>query len=74
MTEKDISGLNNKVENEGVSKQGRLSADEFNLLVDATIELQEKMNTYFTPLSEAEYDDLVDKGKLTDRPYFVYEE
>ena len=49
---KDITGLNGKIENEGVSGKGRLSAEEFNLLVDAAIEMQEKITDYFTPISE----------------------
>ena len=40
----DISGLNSKVENEGQTNQGKLSATEFNLLVNAAIESQEKID------------------------------
>lgn len=73
----DITDLNQKVENEGASSQGRLSAAEFNLLVNASIESQENIQTikgYFEPISEAEYEQLVIDGNLEDRPYFVYEE
>lgn len=41
MAEHDITGLNNKINNGGVTNQGRLGASEFNLLVDAVIENQE---------------------------------
>jgi hypothetical protein len=71
---KDITGLNGKIENEGVSGKGRLSAEEFNLLVDAAIEMQEKITDYFTPISEDDYEALMTEEKLEDRPYFVYEE
>lgn len=37
-----INDLNQKIENEGATSQGRLSASEFNLLVNAAIESQEK--------------------------------
>lgn len=40
----NISGLNSKVENEGQTNQGKLSATEFNLLVNAAIESQEKID------------------------------
>ena len=36
----DITDLNNKIQNEGDTAQGRLSADEFNKLVNAVIDLQ----------------------------------
>lgn len=77
MVENNITNLNNKVENEGTSNRGRLSAAEFNLLVNAAIESQEKIaeiENYFIPISEEEYDNLVVEGALEDRPYFVYEE
>ena len=63
--ENNISGLNNKIENEGVTSQGRLSAAEFNLLVNAAIESQKKIETlesYFIPISETEYESLVESG------------
>lgn len=75
--ENNITGLNNKIENEGVTSQGRLSAAEFNLLVNAVIESQKKIVTledYFVPISETEYEALVESGELEDRPYFIYEE
>lgn len=77
MAENNITNLNNKIENEGATSRGRLSAAEFNLLVNAAIESQEKIaeiESYFIPISEAEYDNLVEEGALEDRPYFVYEE
>ena len=77
MVENDITNLNNKIENEGATSKGRLSAAEFNLLVNAAIESQEKIaeiENYFIPISEEEYDNLVAEGALEDRPYFVYEE
>lgn len=77
MIENNISDLNNKVENDGVTSQGRLSASEFNLLVDAAIESQNKIITledYFVPISESEYEELVNSGRLENRPYFIYEE
>lgn len=73
----NITGLNNKIENEGVTSQGRLSAPEFNLLVDAVIETQKyliDLFRYFIPISETEYENLVASGKLEERPYFIYEE
>lgn len=72
-----INDLNQKIENEGATSQGRLSASEFNLLVNAAIESQEKiaeLENYFVPITEEEYDKLIDDGTLEDRPYFVYEE
>lgn len=72
-----IDNLNQKIENEGATSQGRLSAAEFNLLVNAAIESQEKiaeLENYFVPITEEEYDKLIDDGTLEDRPYFVYEE
>lgn len=74
----NISGteLNQKKENEGVDRHGRLSAAEFNLLVNAVIESQEKVATledYFIPISESDYEKLVASGELKDRPYFIYE-
>lgn len=72
-----INNLNQKIENEGATSQGRLSAAEFNLLVNAAIESQEKiaeLENYFVPITEEEYDKLIDDGTLEDRPYFVYEE
>ena len=36
----DITDLNNKIQNDGDTAQGRLSADEFNRLVGAVIDLQ----------------------------------
>lgn len=77
MAENNITNLNNKIENEGATSQGRLSAAEFNLLVNAAIESQEKIaeiENYFIPISEEEYDNLVVGGALENRPYFVYEE
>lgn len=77
MAENNITNLNNKIENEGATSQGRLSAAEFNLLVNAAIESQEKIaeiENYFIPISEEEYDNLVVEGALENRPYFVYEE
>ena len=77
MAENVITGLNQKIENEGATSQGRLSAAEFNLLVDAAIESQEKiaeLENYFIPLTEKEYETLISDGTLEDRPYFVYEE
>lgn len=72
-----INDLNQKIENEGATSQGRLSAAEFNLLVNAAIESQEKiaeLENYFIPITEEDYDKLIDDGTLEDRPYFVYEE
>lgn len=77
MAENVIIGLNQKIENEGATSQGRLSAAEFNLLVNAAIESQEKiaeLENYFIPITEEDYDKLIDDGTLEDRPYFVYEE
>ena len=77
MAKNVITGLNQKIENEGATSQGRLSAAEFNLLVDAAIESQEKiaeLENYFIPLTEEEYETLISDGALEDRPYFVYEE
>ena len=77
MAENNITNLNNKIENEGATSRGRLSAAEFNLLVNAAIESQEKIaeiENYFIPISEEEYDNLAVEGALEDRPYFVYEE
>lgn len=77
MAENVITGLNQKIENEGATSQGRLSAAEFNLLVNAAIESQEKiaeLENYFIPITEEDYDKLIDDGTLEDRPYFVYEE
>lgn len=77
MAKNVITGLNQKIENEGATSQGRLSAAEFNLLVDAAIESQEKiaeLENYFIPLTEKEYETLISDGTLEDRPYFVYEE
>ncbi|WP_294599893.1 leucine-rich repeat domain-containing protein, partial [uncultured Bacteroides sp.] len=37
----DISGLGNKVENGGINRNGKLTADEFNKLIRAVTELQE---------------------------------
>lgn len=77
MAENNITNLNNKIENEGATSQGRLSAAEFNLLVNAAIESQEKIaeiENYFIPISEEEYDNLAVEGSLENRPYFVYEE
>ena len=77
MAENNISNLNNKVENEGATSRGRLSASEFNLLVNAAIESQERiaeLESYFVPITEAQYDQLVSEGALEDRPYFIYEE
>lgn len=77
MVENNITNLNNKVENDGANSRGRLSAAEFNLLVNAAIESQEKIaeiENYFIPISEEEYKNLVLEGTLEDRPYFVYEE
>ena len=77
MAENNITNLNNKIENEGATSQGRLSAAEFNLLVNAAIESQEKIaeiQNYFIPISEEEYDNLAVEGALENRPYFVYEE
>ena len=77
MVENNITNLNNKIENEGATSQGRLSAAEFNLLVNAAIESQEKIaeiENYFIPISEEEYDNLAVEGALENRPYFVYEE
>lgn len=76
MAKNDITNLNNKVENDGATSQGRLSAAEFNLLVNAAIESQQKIaefENYFVPISEEEYDNLIIEGTLEDRPYFVYE-
>ena len=59
MVENVITGLNQKIENEGATSQGRLSAAEFNLLVNAAIESQEKiaeLENYFIPLTEEEYE------------------
>ena len=39
----DISNLNNKVENEGTTTSGRLTADEWNKLVSAVGEVQSKV-------------------------------
>lgn len=77
MADNVITGLNQKIENEGATSQGRLSAAEFNLLVNAAIESQERiadLENYFIPITEDEYDSLVSSGTLEDRPYFVYEE
>lgn len=78
MAEYNISGLNNKIENEGVTSQGRLSAPEFNLLVNAAIESQKgiyDLNRFLTPISETDYEALVESGELEEgRPYFIYEE
>ena len=77
MAKNVITGLNQKIENEGATSQGRLSAAEFNLLVDAAIESQEKiaeLENYFIPLTEEEYETLISYGTLEHRPYFVYEE
>ena len=77
MAENVITGLNQKIENEGATSQGRLIAAEFNLLVNAAIESQEKiaeLENYFIPLTEEEYETLISDGTLEDRPYFVYEE
>ena len=77
MADHVITGLNTKIENEGATSQGRLSAAEFNLLVNAVIESQDKiaeLENYFVPISEAEYEKLIDDGTIEDRPYFVYEE
>lgn len=77
MAENNITNLNNKIENEGATSRGRLSAAEFNLLVNAAIESQEKIaeiENYFIPISEEEYDNLAVEGALENRPYFVYEE
>ena len=77
MAEYNITNLNNKIENEGATSQGRLSASEFNLLVDAVIDSQKKIaeiKNYFIPISEEEYDNLAVEGALENRPYFVYEE
>lgn len=41
----NISDLRNKVENEGMTEQGRLSASEFNRLIDAVIENQASVKT-----------------------------
>lgn len=38
----DISGLGGKIEDHGATSKGRLSASEFNLLVSAVQENQEK--------------------------------
>ena len=73
----DKSGLNQKVENQGTSAQGKLSAAEFNHLVNACIESQEKiaaLEEYFIPISESDYEALQEKGELEDRPYFIYED
>ena len=73
----DISRLNQKIENEGATSQGRLSAAEFNLLVNAAIESQKRLaelENYFVPITETEYEKLIENGTLEDRPYFVYEE
>ena len=77
MAEYNITNLNNKIETEGATSQGRLSASEFNLLVDAVIDSQKKIaeiKNYFIPISEEEYDNLAVEGALENRPYFVYEE
>ena len=71
MAKNDITNLNNKVENDGATSQGRLSAAEFNLLVNAAIESQQKIaefENYFVPISEEEYDNLIIEGTLEDRP------
>lgn len=73
----DISRLNQKIENEGATSQGRLSAAEFNLLVNAAIESQKRLaelENYFVPITETEYEKLIEDGTIEDRPYFVYEE
>lgn len=41
--EYDISGLGNKISDEGSSAQGRLTHDEWNLLIDAVEEVQTKV-------------------------------
>lgn len=72
----DISGLTGKVENEGLTSKGRLSAEEFNTLVSAVIESQEGLETlksYFDPISESEYNNLGDNLE-EGRPYFIYED
>ena len=79
MSEKqyNISELPKKIENNGVTSQGRLSAAEFNLLVNAAIESQERISFLeecFTPISETEYEKLQEEGKLEERPYFIYED
>ncbi len=38
----DLTSLQNKVENDGATAQGRLASSEFNTLVNAAIELQDK--------------------------------
>lgn len=73
----NIEDLSGKVDNDGITRKGRLSAAEFNLLVDAVIESQRNISTlkdYFIPISETEYEKLVESGELEDRPYFIYEE
>lgn len=73
----NIEDLKGKIENEGTTRQGRLSAAEFNLLVEAVIEAQKGISIldgYFTPISETEYEALVESGELEERPYFIYEE
>ena len=77
MAKNVITGLNQKIENEGATSQGRLSAAEINLLGDAAIEKKKKiaeLENYFIPLTEKEYETLISDGTLEDRPYFVYEE
>lgn len=75
---KDLSGLGGKVENEGTTKKGRISAHEFNTLIEAAIESQDKINVlekYFIPISKTEYERLSQEGEIEEgRPYFIYEE
>lgn len=73
----NIEDLKGKIENGGITRQGRLSAAEFNLLVEAVLEAQNGvsiLDEYFTPISETEYEALVESGELEERPYFIYEE
>lgn len=69
----DISDLNNKVHNQGASSRGKLSATEFNTLVDAVLECQTLLAYLTTPLTETEYAALERSGELEDRPYVVIE-
>ena len=39
----NVSTLNNRIENEGATAQGRLSAAQFNTLVNAAIEAQDNI-------------------------------
>lgn len=68
----DITHLLGKTQNGGATPQGKLSADEFNLLVQAVVETQRNIAEMHTVMSQAEFDALEEpiEGKL----YLIYEE